>query len=455
MKHKKILFVGLMLAILTVGAVSASEDIISDDSLAVDDAVDESIAEVDDSNQDEDLAANDEEAIGWDEEDVLFPVEQETDMNKDEIVGGFVSRDTTAVGDLEVYVDNTLRANTTVKASDYKYSELNGFDVCEKWFYPNQLGISSPGIYTIKAIFDGVVLTNQAVYVYKDVPIVDAPDAISVGENDAITISDPTKRGTSAEITIERWDDNKDKWVMVVNQTISVVNGQASYSLSGLAEGEYFYNVNYPVGTSCYKSGYLDVYQNSPGFTFSASPSELTAGNTVTVTLTGPKLMYNVDMYVDGKFYKALNLSSGSASEVLSGLGVGTHKVKVYYVDEYFYSNTLYVTVKSAPAPVQSQTSDKKVADKISLSLKKVKIKKSAKKLVLSATLKINKKAVKGKVIKFKFKGKTYKAKTNKKGVAKVTIKKNVLKKLKVGKKVTYSATYGKTTKKVTVKVKK
>ena len=64
--------------------------------------------------------------------------------------------------------------------------------------------------------------------------------------------------------------------------------------------------------------------------------------------------------------------------------------------------------------------------------------------MVLKATLKwTNGKAIKGKKIVFKFKGKKYKAKTNKKGVAKVTIKnKKLIKKLKKGKKYTYSAKY-------------
>ena len=62
---------------------------------------------------------------------------------------------------------------------------------------------------------------------------------------------------------------------------------------------------------------------------------------------------------------------------------------------------------------------------------------------------------MKGKKIVFKFKGKKYTAKTNKKGVAKITVKKSVLKKLKAGKKVKYSATYLKDTVKRTVKVKK
>ena len=82
-------------------------------------------------------------------------------------------------------------------------------------------------------------------------------------------------------------------------------------------------------------------------------------------------------------------------------------------------------------------------------------IKKSAKKLVLKATLKEGKKALKGKKVVFKFKGKKYTAKTNKKGIAKVTIKNKVLQKLKKGKKVKYQVTYLKHTVKRTAKVKR
>lgn len=91
---------------------------------------------------------------------------------------------------------------------------------------------------------------------------------------------------------------------------------------------------------------------------------------------------------------------------------------------------------------------------KISLTLKKVSVKRSAKKLVLQSTLKINGKVAKGKKVSFKFNGKKYTAKTNKKGIAKVTVKKSVLKKLKKGKKIKYQVTYGKTTIKRTAKVK-
>ena len=90
------------------------------------------------------------------------------------------------------------------------------------------------------------------------------------------------------------------------------------------------------------------------------------------------------------------------------------------------------------------------------VTLKSATVKKSAKKLILQASLaKVNGKYLKSKKVTFKFNGKKYTAKTDKKGIAKVTIKSNILKKLKVGKKVTYQATYLKDTVKKSVKVKK
>lgn len=86
------------------------------------------------------------------------------------------------------------------------------------------------------------------------------------------------------------------------------------------------------------------------------------------------------------------------------------------------------------------------------ITLTKVKVKKSAKKLTLKATLK-NTKPIKNKKVTFIFKGKKYIKKTDSKGIAKVTIPKSVLSKLKVNSKVTYKAIYGKDQVKYTVKV--
>jgi hypothetical protein len=166
-------------------------------------------------------------------------------------------------------------------------------------------------------------------------------------------------------------------------------------------------------------------------------------------------------LYTAGSKFKATVYGNGGviAANVNVVIKINGKKVKTIKTDGNGVASykitkapgTYKITAEALGASVT-----KKVTVKHIVTLKKVVVKRSAKKLVLTATLKkVNGKYLKAKKVTFKFKGKTYKAKTNKKGVAKVTIKKSVLKKLKVGKKVTYQATYLKDTVKRTVKIKK
>ena len=269
-------------------------------------------------------------------------------------------------------------------------------------------------------------------------------DDMSVGEKSAIILQG--SKGISGNATLyNRIGDHADRWGSEVI-TVPVVDGRAIIPVENLAEGNHPYYVNYTMGNySGYYEAFIYVDVNSQGFSVNVDRNQLEAGNALNINIKCPVSSDVMDIYVDGKFVKSASLETGKASESIKGLTIGEHMIKVILdSDEKFYSNTFFVTVKN-PAN----------KDVIKLAFKKVSVKKSAKKIVLKATLKINGKAVKGKVIKFKFKGKTYKAKTNRKGVAKVTVKKNILKKLKVGKKVKIQATYNKTTKKLTVKVKK
>lgn len=143
----------------------------------------------------------------------------------------------------------------------------------------------------------------------------------------------------------------------------------------------------------------------------------------------------NVVVKLNDKSFKTLKTNSKGIVSFKITQSPGTYKIKITSLKR---DVTKTLTVKHIVV------------------LKTATVKKSAKKLILTASLsKINNKYLKNKQITFKFDGKKYSAKTNSKGVAKVTIKSSVLKKLKVGKKVTYQATYNKDTVKKTVKVKK
>ena len=127
------------------------------------------------------------------------------------------------------------------------------------------------------------------------------------------------------------------------------------------------------------------------------------AGQVVVITINGKP----TNVKTDKNGYAALTI---------------TNTPKTYAITASYKGQTVKNTVKVAQ----------------NLKTSKVTVKKSAKKLVLKATLS----KVKGKKLTFKFNGKKYTAKTDKKGVAKVTLNKNVIKKLKKGKKYTFTVTY-------------
>ncbi len=150
--------------------------------------------------------------------------------------------------------------------------------------------------------------------------------------------------------------------------------------------------------------------------------------------------------YLDGSTFKAKVVGDDgepvSGETIIMKVNGVTYKVKT---DENGIAK-LPIKLKPKTYVITSTYNGKTVKNTIKvkqvLKLKTVRVKRSASKLVLTATLKEGKKPLKGKKLTFIFKGKKYSAKTNKKGIAKVTIKKNVLKKLKVGKKVKYQVRY-------------
>ena len=227
------------------------------------------------------------------------------------------------------------------------------------------------------------------------------------------------------------------------SKLVPIVNGSAKVNLSKLADGPHTVTLKYP-GDGNYsgfeKSANITVKRPvDPKITASDLSILYTAGTKYTATIYGTdgKAAANtqVTFLVNGKVYKTVTTDAKGVASIAITQKPGTYKIIIRALGKEV-TKTLKV--------------------KHIVKLPKVKVKRSAKKLVIKVTLaKVNGKYIKGKKVTLKFKNKKYTAKTNKKGVAKFTIKKNVLKKLKKGKKVTYQATYLKDTVKRTVKVKR
>ena len=225
-----------------------------------------------------------------------------------------------------------------------------------------------------------------------------------------------------------------------------VENGVANVIIPNLGEGDYPYTITYS-GDSKYSPFTTNGSLNK---TVPKVDPKIAAKNTA--VQYSAKGKYSVTVYgTDGKV--------ANGAEVIfkiSGKQVAKAKTNAKGVASYV------VTKNPGKYKIQATALGKSVTKTITVkhivTLKTVTLKKSAKKLTLQATLaKVNGKYLKKKTITFKINGKKVAtAKTNSKGVAKITIKNpSVVKKLKVGKKVTYQATYLKDTVKKTAKIKK
>ncbi len=459
-----------MLAILTIGAVSASQDL-SDDNLTQESSDDLAVEEIttDELSQ---SPSDDEEVLKQTDDDEISMTVDENEseplgakVNSEEVLGDYYTSkihiriyDTvdlsTSYYDLG-YIEDSNGIKGTVSVSiDGKKVFSKKFTSGSKYFYSignDVINLKKYGFgyHSVKITYNtGKARTDSRKVNFVSVPDVISPYIMSVGEANGIIIRGNSKMSGTATLYI-RDEVGSDKYNNTIYKkgnaisTVKISNGYAFIPLKKLNAGSLSFQLDYKIGT--YKSSEIidiRVENNSPGFKSSISKTSIYDGKSVTIKMTGPRNSEYVSIYVDGKYLKDVRFNSGSLKESISGLSVGTHYISINldpYGSNVFYSNTFKVVVKS----------------NAKLTLKKVVVKKSAKKLVITASLKIKNKVAKNKKLTFKFNKKTYTAKTNKKGIAKITVKKTTLKKLKVGKKLTYQVSYGKNTVKQTVVVKK
>jgi hypothetical protein len=324
-------------------------------------------------------------------------------------------------------------------------SYLNGTSVMNATFEYEDTDLE------MSVIFSGLDVGEYRVNVtnYGDENVIGSEDAIDFNVTElpgSITASDMTRGYNSGMDFMATLVDKNG--IGIANTIVTFVINGKEYNAKTDARGVAVINAKLAVGT--YTVDVINPYNDA-----------LTTKTLKIVTrITGNK---NINTYYGKNYQYKLRIIGDDGKAVGAGVAV---KVTINGKAKTLKTNKNgYITVKFTKTylpktyTVKAEYKGVKVSNKVKvkkvLTLKKANVKRSAKKLVLKATLKQGKKALKGKKVVFKFNGKKYTAKTNKKGLAKVTVKKNVLKKLKKGKKVKYQVTYLKCTVKRTAKVKR
>ena len=146
------------------------------------------------------------------------------------------------------------------------------------------------------------------------------------------------------------------------------------------------------------------------------------------------------------KYYKNSIQNSLFADNVAGERGGAIYGFRTSSSDKTHCAKAVKCTFSDNKAPkgkdIYGGTKRGSVFKNTKINIKSVVVRKSAKKLILLATLKKGSAALKSKQVTFRFNGNAFKAKTNSKGIAKISLTRAVLKRLVVGKKVSYSARF-------------
>lgn len=375
---------------------------------------------------------------------------------------------------LENYMLNSNKTNATVTVNKIKSTislspvafDYGKIGTCEVTIKGATVDKENITIYHKGAVIDGAVIdvknniisiSNLSTELY-ELKVITTPDGNHISsENTTVIIVSPADAnmiikvndievGQNATVIIttdEKLSGSIDVKLGNITKTGYVKDGKCEVIFESLPLGMYTVVVTLPKTDNFKASNKTATFAVKLDPELKITVSSVYASQKPVITInTLNTFTGTVKVAIESKTY-TVNVKNGKGTTTISSLKAGTYKA------------TATITGTNEFKASTKTTTFKVKADVIKLTINKVAVKKSAKKLTIKATLKINGKTVKGKKITFKFNKKTYKATTNSKGIAKIVVKKSVLKKLKTGKKVTYLAKYSTKTAKKTVKVKK
>lgn len=439
MKFNKILIATLLiLAILSIGAVSASD---SDDSsylsssdynIVADDDLDD---DWEDDDWEDDSEDDDEDWEDDEDEDryVFSDVDAENIYytENDTVIAYLKDLPSTATGTFSIIEGDFLIATKTVVngQASFKLSELN---------FPLNL-IGDHDLYA--KYVDGEDTYGKSIHISViDYKIIPQTTNVVLGENVVFTISLPST--VNGEIRVFENDE--------LIKSVNVIDGEAIITLSGISLGTHEFEFQFD-NDDYYLNDFSEIVV-APKEIATVSKAYIGADNFFKVTLpVDARGLLSVELR-NTKTHKTIwiddvKYTNGKAVIPASMLSEGTYEITDFFIEDKKYGDYYFVDL---PSYVDGAVFAKVNVVYPPISFDKIKsLKKSTKSVTLKVTVgKGTGKNFKNNKVTFKFNTKTYTRTLNSNGVAKVTIKNSVFKNFKNNKKVNYQVKYfGKTIK--------
>lgn len=471
--RKTVIFCLLLLAIVAIGAASASEKIADNTAAAIEpcgDAISQPVEEIGPADEAVSDSAVEEEPT--EATQAVEEIEIGDNANSDEQltsteddfetrfynINGF----TTGVlsvnsrchknGTMKVYVNGTKKAEFSLVNGSFGEDwepDGDGYEdvtiVSYRHVYLPDLKITDSGTYKLKVTFKGDSYATETTLGESTVSVLrclvsEEFDYMSYGETLQFIMNFPGIKSGNVSVYSAIPSAQPEKSELL--GTAKIVNGTATCPISGQHMEDRNFYIEYSTNMGSGNISWTILARKNTGnVAVTVSPTTLYVGSNPVIKLKS-NVSGDLRIYVDGKLTRFKDVSSKTYS--IPKLAVGTHTVKIVFLYSYdtFYSNTFKIKVKA------------KVATKIVAAKKTFKVKTKVKKYII--TLKAGKKLVKNVKVTLKVGKKTYKATTNSKGKA-------TFKLTKLKKKGKYTATikfagnnnYKASSKKIKITVKK
>lgn len=260
-------------------------------------------------------------------------------------------------GDLIAFVKdkNYLRGTVTLSIDgDQFYSKtFNGFDT---ELYIRETDLLGYMVYhneflgnkTVKVTYNN--LTEESTVSFEFVPSIIQQDAVAAGEKSFILFEAGDEFLGNVSLYRTVYDSvNNDYNPNSLLAVYAISSSAREIPLPELTPGYHIFYLNYTINGKNY-SKFLRVFacENSQNFTSSISSTEITEGNSVTVTVTGPE-EGGIDFCFDQYSYYTVPFTNGTVERTFSDLKAGTHVISLSYnsggTKGLFYSKYFLVTV--------------------------------------------------------------------------------------------------------------